>query len=473
MLAHKEYGKGKYSKLLGNQYYSYGQQYSTLTEYENARKYLYYRRDTEMFCVRDLKEQCMVKDGYTYFKGMSHKELGILSFDIETSGLERDGSSFIYLISNTFRLGGVTSKRLFCFDEYKSQGEMLTAWCEWVRAMDPSLVMGHNIYGYDLPYIRHVADMFNVELKLGRDKSPILFDSRESHIRYDANRKIPYFRPSIYGREIVDTMVLSMKYDVQRKFESYGLKPIIRQLKLEDANRVFYDAMTIKDNIHIPEERIKIKAYCVDDADDCIKLYDLMIPQFFYANRSIPKSLQSIVEGATGSQVNSIMVRSYLQNAHGIAKGEEKTQYQGAYSFGIPGIYRNCFKVDVKSEYPSCILQYNVYNPIKDPNANFYKMVEFFTNERFVSKAKYKETGDKYYSDLEQSQKLFINSAYGLLGTGGLNYNCMRSAAIVTEKGRETLNTATLWLSGHDCDYWVDKAGKSAYDEDREVVNEI
>jgi DNA polymerase elongation subunit (family B) len=56
---------------------------------------------------------------------------------------------------------------------------------------------------------------------------------------------------------------------------------------------------------------------------------------------------------------------------------------------------------------------------------------------------------------MEQTQKVAINSSYGLLGATGLVYNSPKNAALVTEKGRETIATATLWASGKDIKEWV------------------
>jgi DNA polymerase elongation subunit (family B) len=303
--------------------------------------------------------------------------------------------------------------------------------------------------------MNHVAKLHNTNLLLGRNESKLRISTKESDYRVDGSRALHYFKCNVYGRELIDTMFLAYKYDIGRKYESYGLKPIIKQENLEVEGREFYNATTIKDNYQNPVEWAKIKRYAEHDADDALALYDLMSPAIFYFTRSIPKSFQGMVESATGSQLNALMVRSYLQNRGSIPKPSEAVPFEGAYSFGIPGIYRNVAKIDVKSEYPSCILQYEIYDREKDPEANFYKMVDFFTQERFRNKAMYKETGDRYYYDMEQTQKVAINSSYGLLGATGLAFNSPKNAALVTEKGRETIATATLWASGKDIKEWV------------------
>ena len=43
-----------------------------------------------------------------------------------------------------------------------------------------------------------------------------------------------------------------------------------------------------------------------------------------------------------------------------------------------------------------------------------------------------------------QSQKIVINSAYGLLGAQGLNFNSPDNAALVTKGGREILQNGIV-----------------------------
>jgi DNA polymerase elongation subunit (family B) len=75
-------------------------------------------------------------------------------------------------------------------------------------------------------------------------------------------------------------------------------------------------------------------------------------------------------------------------------------------------------------------------------------MVDYFTIERLKNKKLAKETGDSYYDDLQNSQKIAINSAYGFLGAPGLNFNSPQHAAFITKTGREILEKSVLWATG-------------------------
>ncbi len=435
----------RFIKLKGSLYYNYGVQFDTLAEFQKCRALW---KGSDIYSIYDSKESCMVNKGITSFKGMTFQEVSILSFDIETTGLKHDSSARVLLISNTFRRCGKIIRKLFSYDQYDTEAEMIDAWCSWVREMNPSLFLGYNIYSFDLPYLQYCALRGDTQLFLGRDGSAAKFSKFTSKFRIDGSRDQEYKKCTIYGREVIDGYFLAIKYDIGKKYESYKLKSIISHEKLEIIGRVFYDASKIRDNYKDVVEWEKIKEYCIHDSDDALALYDLMGASYFYMAQSIPKSFTSIMYSASGSQINSMMVRSYLQEGHSLPKADVAVDFEGAISYGPPGIYRNMLKLDVASLYPSIIREHQIYNKNKDPLGNFLKLVEYFTLERLKNKKLASDTGNKYYTDLSESQKILINSMYGFLSTSGLLFNSPVHAAEVTEKGRNILNKAIQWATG-------------------------
>jgi DNA polymerase elongation subunit (family B) len=453
ILASKQFGPG-WVKLEGDQAFKYGRQYKQYDDWQADKKNLPY---TETFTISNVVEQFMVKDGFSYYKGCRHDEISILSFDIETTGLEHNDDSKVILITNTFRKLGKIERRLFSCDDYTNCAEMIDAWAEWVQTIDPSIIVAHNGYAYDLPYLKFCHSKHSDgNIRLGRLNKPIYFNKWESKFRVDGSRDLHYNKCQIYGREFVDTMFLAYKYDLARKYESYGLKKIIAQEGLEKKDRQFYDASKIRENYTNPEEMVKIKAYAEEDADDALTLYDLMAPTMFYLCPIVPKPFQLVVESATGSQINSVMVRAYLQDKHSIARASAAVDYEGAISFAVPGIYSNMFKIDFSQLYPSIMMQYEVYDEEKDPKAFFKQIVKFFADFRQKYKKLYKETGDKQYYYLEQVAKVVANSCYGFLGATGLAYNSPSKAAFITAKGRELLQFTIEWATSKKTEEWLE-----------------
>lgn len=458
LLANKKL-PGKCVKMAGNQFFSWGQQFTSREQFERARNdYKRFGGGLELYSIWNEQESFMVKDGYSFHRGLEMKDVSILSFDIETTGLnfDPDKKHNLLLISNTYRNSlGEISRKLFSYDDYSSEGEMLEDWCSWIREKDPSIVAGHNLFGFDLSFIVAAAKNAGVSLKLGRDGSNLRVARYESEFRKDQTQSLSYKKCYIYGRQIIDTYFLSIKYDiVQKKYDSYGLKQIIEKEGLQEKDRIFYDAGQIRHKFHIPEEWLKIKQYCITDSDDSLKLFDLMAPAFFYLCRSVPKTFQELICSASGSQLNSMFVRSYLQEGHSIPRADEAIKFEGAISFGNPGIYNNAIKWDVSSLYPSIMLQYEIYPENKDPQKNFLKILDYFTNERLLNKRIAGETKSKYHKDLSEAQKIVINSSYGMLGTRGLNFNAPYQAAKVTEIGRDILKKAIVWATGKTYEEW-------------------
>lgn len=441
----------KQEELEGNQFYKYLAVFDDEAVKREVQAKLYQKR-MDFYTIWDNKEANLLIHGMTYFKGMKPQEVSVLSFDIESDSLVKTKNSEIYIITNTFRKNGVITRKAFFLDEYDSLKSMIDAWCAWVRQMNPSLVIGHNIYSYDFVYLEHVARLSGTTLNLGRDGSPIRFNERSSQFRKDGSQSYEYYKAHIFGREIVDTMFVAISYDIGRAFPSYGLKPIIRHLGLEKEGRTFIDAGKMREIYHNrktnPEMWEKAKQYAIEDSDDALKLFDLMIPAKFYFTQNVSKTFQEMCCSATGSQMNNIMTRAYLQDGHSIAKANEAVPYEGALSLGIPGEYKNCVRWDIASLYPSIMRQYKLFCKEKDPKMYFYEITNYFALERLKNKKLAKETNLQYYKDLEQTQKVGANSLYGFLGAQGLNYNYPEGAAFITAKGREILGKAIYWASG-------------------------
>lgn len=437
----------KWERLAGDLHFKYIRKYDNAQDFFNDKRKLY---SQDIYSVADAKESAMLYHGLTYFKGMKVSDVSALFFDIESTGIQHNEDSKVLLISNTYVNNGVITRKLFAYDEYESEAEFFDAWCNWVRDINPSVISGYNIYGFDIPYINFCVEKAGTTLTLGRDDSDIRFSKYPSKFRKDGSQDYEYNRCFIYGREIVDLMFVAYHFDFARKYVSYALKQIIKQEGLEIEGRQHYDAGTIWKNYKDPVEWTKIKKYAEHDADDAYSLYKLMIAAYFYLNQSIPKSFQSINYSASGSQINSFLVRSYLQEGHSLPKASDPRGFEGAISLGNPGVYKHVFKVDVASLYPSIMLQYEVYDKEKDPKGNFYEMVDYFTNERLENKKRAKDTGDRYYKELEQAQKIVINSAYGMLGSTGLLFNSPRNAEFVTRTGREILQKCINWATSYD-----------------------
>ena len=442
VLKNKDY-KNKLIELSGDQYYKYVKEMKFF-EYKKTNPYL-----IGTWKPRSISEGYMIKTGTTCFKGMKPSDLSIMSIDIETTTL--DPKSFdaeILVIGCSYR-GSDGSRKNFVFDIKNHNGVMIEELEEVVYNLNPDLIVGHNIIGFDLNYILELYG----SCRIGRSTRMAQKDARISKFRKDGSQQYDYNNIIVPGRDVIDTMFLSMKYDLDQKekFPSYGLKVIEKHLGLGGKDRIEWDFQRDPPSGYkswSDEKWENFKKYCSDDCDTPIKLVDMMLPPFFYLAQSCPKSMQQIINEGTGGQIDSMMIRSYLQEGYSIPKASKKIPYEGAISLGVPGMYKHVRKIDVASLYPSIMLDQNIYDEDKDPNKNLLGILKYLREERLFNKKKLKETGDENYDHLQSAQKRLINSMYGFMGAGYLLFNYPEGASRITAIGRGELSRVSLMVTG-------------------------
>ncbi len=421
-------------------------QYMKLFDQKGSAFWKEYKSLTEKFVIHNDIEAARVLSGVKLFDGLQCKELCILAFDIETNGLAVNDASFIYIISCVVRKNGQITQKLFNYDAFQSQAAMLRAWVAWVNEISPHVMSAYNGYRFDWPFILRVAKNHGVKLTLGRDGSELEVASHASHFRKEGGQQYGFHDIQIFGRDCVDAMFLVMKADqAERRFESYALKSVIKTLGLERENRQHFDASSIQNEYKNPESWVKIQQYAIDDALDALVLLEKYLPPYFAITKIIPKSLQQIINGATGSQINSSLIASYLQMGHSIPKSSETAPFEGGMTFSKLGLFKRVFRADVSSLYPSVCIQWNIHDPLKDPQNHFIQLLSEWTKERLQFKALFEESGDENAQAMSGALKILINSAFGAMATRGLNFNSQEKAEEITKRGREILAHAIAY----------------------------
>jgi DNA polymerase elongation subunit (family B) len=81
-------------------------------------------------------------------------------------------------------------------------------------------------------------------------------------------------------------------------------------------------------------------------------------------------------------------------------------------------------------------------------------LTKILRDQRVKNKKIAKETGDKKFKDLEQAQKLGINSIYGHQGGAGFLFNSPQIADTITRRGRELFDKVLLLMTGKNFKYW-------------------
>lgn len=395
--------------------------------------------------------QHFLRTGKTFFKGMDFAEVRRLALDIETFCAEG------YEFSNPERaedriisiaVMDSAGYEEVLFGEELPEEAMIERLGEIIRTRDPDVIEGHNLFRFDLEYLRVRALRYGVRLSWGRDGSlPRIHPSRFSV----AERSIDYPRWDIFGRQIIDTYFLLLFHDVAaRDLESYGLKNAAIHFGLASPDRVYLDRGKIEAVYR--EDPARLRQYNLDDVRETLALSRLLSYASFLQTRIFPYSYQNCLIRGAATRINSLFVREYLRRgvaiplAGGGEAGEVAGGYNNVYTVGVVGPVLHC---DVASLYPSILLAYGL-KPAKDTLGIFLPLLaqlrEFRLQAKKLAKSDAEPYRRDYYDALQQAFKVLINSFYGYLGATLHNFADPVIAAEVTLRGREIIQSMLTWL---------------------------
>jgi DNA polymerase I len=399
--------------------------------------------------ISDPVQQFLLLTGKTLFKGLPFKALHRLALDIETACApgyefsnptrEEDRIISIALMDNR-------GYEEVLFGQDMGEREMLLALVDRIGSRDPDVLEGHNLFNFDLEYIVTRARLHGVNLRLGRGGG----EPRIRHSRFTvAERIIDYTRMEIFGRHVVDTLLLVQYYDVAaRELESYGLKAASRHFGLADGDRTYIDGKEIQWHYeHAPE---LLKKYNLDDVRETLALSELLGYSFFLQAKIFPFSYQNIFVRGNATKINALFLREYLRQRASLPKPGIRGQFEGGYTdVFVTGLVRQVVHCDVASLYPSILLSFEL-KPEADTLDVFLPLLRDLRRFRLEAKRRAQEAGSShdrdYHQALQQTFKVLINSFYGYLGTALHHFSDPQVAAEVTRRGRELIRSMLEWL---------------------------
>lgn len=397
--------------------------------FDNLRRAL---RDEhrEVLAYGSLPRQYLMLTGKTLFKGMTFEDLHRMQLDIETSTLapDQDGARILMIALSDTR----GNEELLEGDEKR----MLEQLVERIQQLDPDVIEGHNMFGFDLPYLAARAKALGIPLRLGRDGSELRFGSPRQCI-IGANSRT--FTPAyVHGRHLIDTYLTVQRFDIGRgDLEGYGLKEAAQQLGIAAPDRIYLEREQIPELWRTDPDTVR--RYCLQDVHETRRLADLTLPTEFYQCQMLPDTLQNLATIGTGEKANLLFIRAYLAEGYAIPTQQEAREYPGGYTeVRRIGLIPRIVKADVESLYPSIMLRYRI-KPSADHLDVFLPTLERLRQLRLDAKSRAKKAQGAeaaYWDGLQGSFKILINSYYGYLGAP-FNFNDYDAAEAVTLKGQE------------------------------------
>ncbi|NLB55582.1 MAG: DNA polymerase II, partial [Lentisphaerae bacterium] len=270
------------TELDGTDKFRWRASFKSWTDLQEFRKQLAKQQpdaSSSVFWINDPVVLFMLETGITLFKGMAFDDLRRVQIDIETD--TEPGYDFC----NPSRKGDIIlaigigdSHGTYTALSSHKDGEkaLLKQFVEIIRELDPDVIEGHNIFGFDLPYIEKRASMHRVKLDLGRNNTKMT--GRNSRFSV-AERTTSFKRFSIPGRHIVDTYFMAQMFDVSsRDIESFSLKSLAKHFGVTPENRVYIEGSKIAESFKTDPE--KALRYLEDDIKETRALSDIFSPVY-------------------------------------------------------------------------------------------------------------------------------------------------------------------------------------------------
>lgn len=344
-------------------------------------------RKIREFIVNDYRELKAVPASES--KGWTTKPR-VLSFDIETYSdnhyamPDRENPDHvIYMISCLFQVTNEPSTRKkyvimteACKDipgaeiiMAKDEEDLLVKFMELIETLDPEIMMGYNIFGYDYPYIEARYKQYRQNYEpCGRyyEEIPTMYMSEWSSGAYG---KTTIFYLNMAGRITIDLLPFIRR---DYKFDKYTLDFVAGKLlgsAKHDVTAIqMFKAFESKDI----DEMTRVTKYCIQDADLVIDLYQKMNVWIGLVEMASIVGVEIMELFTRGqqirclSQIYDLAARSMIVLDR---RDEVIMDYKGGYvSSPIQGIHPIVMSFDFNSLYPSIIIAYNLCFTTLVPN---------------------------------------------------------------------------------------------------------
>lgn len=307
---------------------------------------------------------------------------------------------------------------------------------------DPDTIEGHNLFKFDLDYLKRRAKRLKVGCRWGRFGQNAIF--RNSRLKV-AERWIDFPRCDLPGRTVVDTFLLVRLYDVSsRELSAFGLKDVAVHFGItsrEGNERTYIPGNRIH-QAYDNDREIFLK-YLADDLRETKGIADRLLPTYFEQVKTFPITLQEATLRGTTGKIDLLFLEHYFHARQATPVPPAVSPFEGGFSRSFQeGVYRHVLHFDVASLYPSLLMHID-RNPVNDVLGVFIPMLKNLREYRLKYKQIAREADsadERAEADARQlSFKILINSFYGYLGFSGARFGDGELAAEVTRMGRELL----------------------------------
>ena len=372
----------------------------------------------------------------------------IASIDIETGAKTNQLYSVAVHITGkkgehkkVFIIGEKSKRSTELISFYNDERELLTNFFSWFKEIDPDIIIGWHVIGFDLLFLDNKCRELGISLDIARVSGRVSIRQRKPSGHFI----------SITGRVVIDgpTMLRASFFS----FEDFKLETVAQELlgtgktitpdenKIEEIDRLF------------KEDKTSLAEYNLQDA--------VLVTDIFAKTGLIELSVhRAQISGLLMDQLGMMTAafdHFYLPRLHraGFAAPNLKDIQTNEHAAGgyviepTPGIYENIIVLDFKSLYPSIIQTFKIdpYSLLmKDVDTiqtlNGYKfssslhILPDFIDDLMKLRDTAKKKKDK---QLSQAIKILMNSFYGVMGSYGCRFYHPDLPRAITGSGHKLL----------------------------------
>lgn len=380
----------------------------------------------------------------TLSAGGEPHDLSLLSFDIETEGLGGRVISVAGVCGERECVFVDTTRASECYVACDGERATIEAFVEWVHEVDPDILTGWNVIGYDLRVLidRAKKNGFRLRLGRGRGRTSVRTTGRRQSLLADVEGRVvldgrPTLQASGYYAERY-----SLEYTSQTLLgEGKTLQKVddkaaeIMRLYRDETDRLaeynLKDCVLVKrifarqDLLGFVLERQQLTGLAMDRIGGSVAAFDYLYLPRLHRRGRVARTIDSEIDGETSPG-------GYVMESR-------------------PGLFRNVLVLDFKSLYPSIIRTFKVdpYGLVAAGQAEHvvegFKGAEFARDDHILP-ALIEELWEardeaKKRNDVARSTaiKILMNSFYGVLGTTGCRFFDPKLASSVTMRGHQVL----------------------------------
>ncbi len=383
----------------------------------------------------------------------------VASLDIETGGK----NNLLYSIAVTLRENTNEIKKVFMLSDtneklsdyvecFPSEKELLQNFMNWFRDVDPDIIIGWHVIGFDLLFLDSKCKEFNFLFDIARGGGKVTIRKRTQG-SYFAN---------IPGRIVLDGP-FSLRTSFH-SFEDFKLETVSQELLgigktiSPDVNKVAEIEKLFK------EDKLKLAEY---NLQDTILVHDIFKKTGLIELSVKRAQLSGMLMDRLG-MMSAAFDHFLLPKIHKkkIVAPNIKDLETGEHSAGgyvldpKPGIYDDVILLDFKSLYPSIIRTFKIdpysrlmadVNTITTPGGYKFSSTERFLPD-FIGQLMKQRTQAKKQGikPLSQAIKILMNSFYGVMGSTGCRFYHPHLPSAITLTGQWLLLQSKKYLESKD-----------------------